>query len=209
MRRLVMITASLLAICDILILGGRAIGHAKPAPRAEFIDPGPCSQPCWHGIKPGTTTLSEAIARLRADGVFSLDTHEQGLCWVPISDRDWSGCLSWKIGAGPDAPVTGLLLHLPFDTVTIAEVLPLFGEPLAAKRCWRTDTWQAYLIFPSNVALVTRNYSTFSGQPERFSPSLTIDQIWYYLPEDAPPYNTNMPLWRGFSGRRERPICRW
>src|SRR4051794_27926039 len=70
---------------------------------ARIITADSCAQPCWHGIQPGSTTISNAYDLLKADTALidnlSLGPPgrgvppEQSLCWsIAVSPR-WRGCV--------------------------------------------------------------------------------------------------------------------
>src|SRR5436309_1849837 len=113
------------AVCVVLLALARIVGTAQSSPLVAVLDVGPCVQPCWHAIQPGSTTLPQAAQILRADGRFHVNTVDfYELCWTGIQDQAWDGCTTHMSNADPAKPIERMVLWPP-DSVRFGDAIVL------------------------------------------------------------------------------------
>jgi hypothetical protein len=169
---------------------------------------GDCSQPCWHGIQPGKTTLDQAEAILRADRTLTLETnsftdpfgkiHYQ-LCWSRTFAPKWEGCASRRGSANPNDPIDDIVL---IPDIRLGEVLQVLGEPTGIHLLLGTDTINADVYFGNNIRVDTGVIYSALMPAYRYqlTPHQRIVRVTYFRPEQPPrckPYP-----WPGFGTPR-------
>ncbi len=126
----VLLRASILL--SLLFAGCIGIIRAQPyhVVLRDLLYSGDCQKPCWHGIRPGSTSVVEAILLLRADAWVlgdSIERIDRRLRW------QWSGAQHELI----DASEPGILIvsnehvfavHLPLK-VGMGDLQLSFGRP--------------------------------------------------------------------------------
>jgi hypothetical protein len=119
----------LLLLSGALVAGVRARPAADaPSLRAFFIPPAGCAAPCWLGIRPGVTTVDEALALLHAHE-WVAGVRQSGVFY----DLQWSGSQPAWIDSGFHSHfrANGRLV----DAIRIRTTLPnglifaLLGQP--------------------------------------------------------------------------------
>src|SRR5713101_4520796 len=101
MIRLLTLVSASFALLALTLIGVRIAGANSASPALAVLDVAGCSQPCWHNIRPGTTTFEQARAILLADGTQNNVGYEQhtddntlirALCWKAAAGDTWRGC---------------------------------------------------------------------------------------------------------------------
>ncbi len=120
-------------ILSLLFLGCISMIRAQPyddTPLRDLLQPAGCSDPCWHGIRPGSTSVTEAIALLQSNSWVMAESIEQAgarLRW------QWSGTQPAMI----DSAAPGVMLvsndrvfsiTMPLN-VGMGDLQLLFGAP--------------------------------------------------------------------------------
>lgn len=126
MRRLMLISFVLPALLSSLLgLGARA-GAAWVRPPAAIADIDRCPLPCWRGITPGETTLSEAQSMLLRRGYRA----------QPVS-RFFTNPLTYESNTRDECLVRlaygfGLIADIVLNdcpAVRMGDIMPILGEP--------------------------------------------------------------------------------
>lgn len=155
-----------------------------PVDRSLLTD-SPCAAPCWHGITPGITSRSQAIAVLRDSPYIRQDSlRERGSEELGGVTWEWSGqgrwlqpSISWRNGV-----VQEITLGLTYN-LTVEEIVNKFGPPEAldvapggTPEHWY---WIVDLYYPQRgfqFKAYTRKYSTL------FEPSTEIGGALFFVP---------------------------
>jgi hypothetical protein len=106
------------------------IGAERPQPQAVMMfATGGCTQPCWHGIRPGTTTVKEAIDLIEADStlkVFYRD--DRMICWHgPTGSTQNSSCAS---NIRSPSQIDQISIEIPKGDLKIGDVIRALGQPV-------------------------------------------------------------------------------
>jgi hypothetical protein len=199
------------ALC-IALLAARLLGSTMSRPALmAVIDPGKCAQPCWHEIRPGTTTIYQAYGLLHADSqlisdlqdLHSSDSTGQGgvrdipeLCWKIAVD--WEGCAFRDLGSsGPINQLDLDPMQSQTQTFTLADALMEFGTPAASQLCIRLGIVYSIVYFPNNVEVRARS-NRLNPLPQ-YTLDMGVFVVRYHYPANEPPYQFDTPQWHGFS----------
>src|SRR5690349_4322546 len=102
------------AIFVVLLFSTRIIGYATRSSGNILVDAGDCSQPCWHGIRPGTTTLDRARAFVMTDNPVSFaqvkSRFDNEACWTTLTVPAWLACTIFLYGTRTDQRIQ--LIHI-------------------------------------------------------------------------------------------------
>ncbi len=205
MRRLLIPVIVMAALLSVVTLAARSLGKALD-PEPLYLDTGACSQPCWHGVRVGTTTADEAQRLLQADRhVYDLahnDPNPIFHCiyeWKMQTIPYYTGCMI----IAPDQPVKAIELRPSDRELQLAAMIAQFGQPIAAQLCRRLDFGPHYRLavfavvyFPDNVTVIA-----YDGRPDAWwlSPQMFVKLIRYDQPAAEPPIPFNAPRWKGFA----------
>lgn len=215
MMRLAKLTGLLVAAFAIVLaavhMGGAIIQPINPA--QAILSVSACTQPCWHGLSPGVTTLDEADAMLNSDtqnvqavvdiqpGLFERPRH---VCWTLSVDPGWTGCALRHDGA--PGVINEIYLTAPHNQgFSLGDTLVLLGQPAASKLCTRLGFMSATLYFPNNIEVDA--FEDHLAADGRYDPHMRIFQVVYHYPSDEPPYPFDTLQWRGFIYVRDLPVC--
>lgn len=198
--------ATLLLICAFVVIAitmERLGTQRSPSPAMLAIDPGSCSQPCWHDIQIGKTTVKQAEALLKQDSKFVVELNIDpnsfgagGMSWEAQSGPiDW-GAADPQIPNDPNSPVNFLYMYL--DDLRLGDAIQVFGEPVGYELCWRTDTMDAHVHFNNHIdVLVSGIYIDMMGHMSAFAPNQNVAAVIYH-PLDQQPYRRELRPWEGF-----------
>jgi hypothetical protein len=164
---------------------------------ARIIAANNCDQPCWHGIRPGTTTIDNAYALLKADTslIDNLNLGQPGrsippeqiLCWSIMVTPRWRGC------AGQNSTFTGPInlieLSPPANVFSLGQAIALFNDPVAVEMCQH----YARVFFAHDIEVVVAGESFPALDPQQ-----NVLLVRFLYPSDEPPYRFDTPAWRGF-----------
>jgi hypothetical protein len=198
-------TIASIVVLALLIVAARAIGSTNTPPALAMLDPGDCPQPCWHGIRPGVTTVEEAKAILNATSIPSaigyLDPNIG--CWKVSSANNtfWLVC--------PGKPVVSnfipdLELWPPEDTLRLGEVVSYYGKPIKTMSLdfdmgldatvGHKQYKAVVLELESNVKVVayTKNLND-----QRIDPKMVIYQLTLFA--GNVPFGCHLRNWHGFT----------
>jgi hypothetical protein len=208
MLRLLSLTGALILIAAVMIGATREVGRTVNGPW-DWANEYRCSpEPCWHGIYPGKTPITEAPSILQKDlGIKITDTSDQAICWTgPTSYR--GGC-AW---IGGESKVTAINLELSSPT-RLGDALITFGDPVGIAFSYMgtvggVDPYPMFLcVYFSGGMVVRTGYShpfmagqLIQGQfidlmAGQLTPDQFIDLIGYWSPEMQP----EADAWRGFT----------
>jgi hypothetical protein len=200
-------TVASIVVVALLIATARAIGSTHKPPALAILDPGDCPQPCWHGIRPGVTTVAEATAILTADsnvGLYKV-SDEASVCWN-VSQTFIVGCL-WTTSSST-RPITNMIIWFPQDALRLGDIVNLLGLPRTIQACpYITDVkttlqGQQRAVrpeFTTNVGIVA--YAPVEPYRNKKSPTADPFMIGYYLYYWSPVSTVDKPnvqTWRGF-----------
>jgi hypothetical protein len=174
MRRVFIQTCVLLSLVSGLVVSARVLGAGTPQPMAVmmFATEG-CVQPCWHGIRPGTTTIQEAIATILADRtlkVFYQD--ERMICWRgPTGTKQNSGCAS---NIRSDKQIDQITIEIPDGELKIGDVIRALGQPIWILSYGCDDP----MHFRGGVSVQFESPFVPRG---RYNPNLVVTRVTYRL----------------------------
>ncbi len=205
MSRLVVLACALTVVLALPVVGVRLIGTVPDAPiGVSLLNSGACLEPCWHGIRPGETSLREVADILRSDYVTRGDfTYE--LCWALWADMPGQGCVR-KSNPEPGGPIDQIELDLPDDALPLGYVIAKFGEPLSARLCVSpnkvgTSLVTAYLYFRGNVEVMA--HDPLYPDRLRLDANMSVTQVRYY-PYDESWYSPGASNWQVFTWQPTR-----
>ena len=182
MARAAVVMGGLFIVCVSLIVGARAIGRSRPAPKS-FLDPGDCAQPCWQGLRPGEATQDEIRQRINELDHYALDF----------------------IGRNDD--VSRNFQLYPLKPLTLGEVIRALGPP---ERIGCLNTDRDHLRGLPMVILIRSSGLYFADgrivvylwprlNAARLTPEMRAQSVTYYAP-DADTHLAGRTIgWRGFS----------
>lgn len=173
---------------------------------ARIITADICPQPCWHGIQPGSTTITNAYELLKADTALVDNINlgppgrgvppEQILCWSIVASPRWRGCIGRNLtNAGP---VNLIELSPPANVFTLGQAIALFDEPVAVEMC---QTY-AHIYFEHDVEVVVAGRRSPALDPQQ-----SILLVRFLYPSSEPPYRFDTPPWQGFITWRGQIYC--
>jgi hypothetical protein len=179
MRRSVILIGMVFALCLGGVVGARAAGRTAPH-TPTYLDRGPCEQPCWHGLQPGTDYVDHFFYQVQAATPYTSHTSDSG-----------------------DGIVTMFELST-YGAITLGDVLREFGPPDRVG-CLGLDRTT---LFPGAFATAVRVYfagglvvvdAVHRGESLRVTPDMRVRSIRYYAPgEPAYPIGMTTP-WHGFT----------
>ncbi len=152
----------LISLMSALLLAVQSRAY-QPAAVVEFIRAPDCMPPCWHGIRPGHTTGSDAVAILRADprieglNIANWDAQRQlgWLEWSWRADHPLLEGMNWMAIFGNE--VQGLSLS---TRITLGDIWLAFGAPDAVQKSQVDDLYTLRLAYRALQVSVT--VSSFS-----------------------------------------------
>jgi hypothetical protein len=214
MIRVLVCLIVLVALFAVLITVVEAMGGLIKSPAAALMQAYRCEpQPCWHGIRPGMTTLEQARAVMDADSSFaaSLGIYKER-CWHVVAAPSWKACFGPLLAAGSE--LTGYV-YLRFisaaDAPRLGDALTVMGAPLASKVCFYRLGIEPDGFRPIVGADLYFKNGVYAGaydprQPGNFhlNPNMTVFLVSYVHFES---YNLNAPRWRGFVNRSGQDTC--
>jgi hypothetical protein len=139
-------------------------------------------QPCWHGIRPGVTTMAEAEEIIRNDPSF---------CNIAKSPKE--NILVWDT---VDDPLTGGSIHAMYKSriiagiyirfsekaiITLAELIDIYGQPLGLHFVDTTGPVAdgIFILFEKNVT--GHVYDIENPRNRALYPETPIRQIMYLV----------------------------
>jgi hypothetical protein len=194
MKRLVTFALVISLILIFLMLLVRYFGQINPS--AVILAPAGCqSQPCWHGIVPGQTKLTDAVYRLNAEHDVIFNT---GVCSTNWSTPLWEGCLQSR----DSVTVNRVMLEPHAEShYVLGQAIAHFGVPVAVSGCWiqldrntGAQQWNVLLYFRENINILF----SFPDKMSRFSPESDVTAIEYFYADVEPPLPFDSPPWKGF-----------
>jgi hypothetical protein len=204
-RLLVRTTAICLMFATLLVVVRVIGGLTVRPPGARVLEAYQCSPaPCWHGIRPGETTVVQAESILRGDRTFATEwQHEPSslFCWRSPSDPTWKGCMPFSSQPFPEDAV-GVVGIWPSElSLRLGDAFLLFGDPVSSELCWSLNPpgnvpgplVTVYLHFKNNITAAA--YNAVLPKLPRFDPNMTVFRVSYV--RDGTP--TSAFPWRGFT----------
>ena len=196
-----------LVVLSLFIVAARSIGARSDPSRLAMLSPGSCTQPCWHDIQPGKTSLEDAANILRNENIVKdarWPEYLYQLCWSSNTQPVWHGCV--RRSSDHHTPVRSVELQPPTNAVRVGDLIRLFGEPTAARLC---SFWMdmepnivALIYFPNNILVTAHSQHNESG----LNPDMTVRWLYYY-PAGAPLYGGRTPAWQGFNSTLKPYSC--
>jgi hypothetical protein len=132
-----------------------------------------CKEPCWQGIKPGSTTFREATEILGR----TYTAYEHGKEWPGWSYASWGevSILNYK-GESINVPQVEMLCELgivrkieitiPDSRETLADIVIKYGPPEAVSigaLHFEAPYWHVGLFYPSKGIIFASKYATVMG----------------------------------------------
>lgn len=205
MARFLKLTVLIVSICVIAIVILLAMRRAAaPSEAVRLLAPGNCTQPCWHGIQPGKTTLDQAEAILRADRTLALETNSYSdpfgklhyqLCWSRTVAPRWEGCASRRGSSNANDPIDDIVL---IPDIRLGEAVQVLGKPTGIQLLLGTDTIDADVYFRGSIRVdAGMIYSAMMpSYVYQLTPYKQITRVTYFRPEQQPRCKPHP--WRGF-----------
>lgn len=163
---------------------------ASPTPVPEFVlprntpNPG-CVPPCFHGIIPGQTTMTDTLALLGAspqqvnpEGNLRWQTVDPPRPWRPESRVATN--FIWFMNGG----VSSIQLVEP-EKIDLGDIVSQYGEPaaLALGRPGHVNLLDFILVYPARgLAFMGRKEPATDDETKEFTPLpdiLVVDQIYF------------------------------
>jgi hypothetical protein len=214
MARLWVVLTAVAATLTVLLSIARWIGGLDGPPVSlAMLETGACSQPCWHGVKPGKTSLDQvaelAYSQSRENYNSAQMLYANEYCWKIPSERTWHGCVRRNWASNPGTPIESLELEPPDGALRLGDTFRVFGEPVAAESCQSSPGLSnskivAQLYFRDHI-IVTVSHP-FQPDNTRLSPAMAVRWMYYYAPT-ASGYVEGIPSWRGFSTQLAVDYC--
>jgi hypothetical protein len=188
----------------LLGFGARGIGATNTLPLATILDAGNCSQPCWHGIQPGRTTLAEARALLRNDPVWGNATYDSNgrLTWEMADTPGWRGSATGSRYA-ETRTIQSIDLIPPRGAVRLGDIVTLMDSPRRLRFCDRSSSDHIHLFFEDNMEVIAVRPE--GGPIDQIAPDLVIRSIRYYSSDASGIYNAFD--WQGFVSKTVMEGC--
>ncbi len=161
-----------------------------PVPVSEFVLPGntpnpECVPPCFHGIRPGQTTLTDTLALL---GASPLQVSPEGnLRWQTVDPpRPWrpESRVAYDFVWFRNGIVSSIQL-VEAEKIDLSEIVSQYGEPadLAIGRPGHVNLLDFILIYPEKgLAFMGRKEPATDDESKEFTPLpdiLVVDQIYF------------------------------
>ncbi len=206
MTRLLVFTCVLTMALALPVVGVRLIGAIPEPPiGVSLLESGSCAQPCWHGIRPGETSLREVADILRGDGYTIREDFPYELCWDLWADLPGHGCVR-KSNPEPGGPMDQVELDLPDDALPLGYMITKLGEPLSARLCVSQNkagatVVTAYLYFPGNVEVMA--HDPVYPDRLRLDATMSVTQVIFY-PYDESWYSPGAGNWQVFTWQPTR-----
>ena len=216
MKRLLTASAGIAAILVVVLLAVRMVGATNGLQATSLLAAGECEQPCWQGIQPGRTTLTEAEATLRVNNVVNVSSPHSDLMlrWSSLGDPIWQGSAFRVNAKAADESITFVVLKPPQDAFNLGDAITIFGDPIVSTLCWRFDAvpgnvqhpfLAAHVYFPGNIEVLA--YNPLDPRDKRYVPGMAIWSIMYDYPANEPPYRFDAPRWQGFTAASDDQVC--
>lgn len=163
---------------------------ASPTPIPEFalpaITPDPeCVPPCFYGIRPGQTTLTDTLALL---GASPLQVNPEGnLRWQTVDPpRPWrpESRVAYNFIWFVNGIVSSIQLVEP-EKINLGEIVSQYGEPaaMAIGKPGHVNLLDFILVYPAKgLAFMGRKEPVTDDESKEFTPSpdiLVVDQIYF------------------------------
>lgn len=198
MFRFLLWTSALWLTIVVLLFASRFTGAFKQS--SSLLNDYQCTpQPCWHGIYPSTTSLSEAESIIRSDKSLAISRMSDKalpsrLCWKMSSSKLEGGCLFRSENAGS---LDWYFPKSPFHDgpLTFGEAITIFGSPTGMRVCYDISTEHHIyisLLFDGPIRVIGSSYDL-----AKFNRQIKLDS-----PVSSISYNTvrNSAIleWKGF-----------
>ncbi|MCC7447713.1 MAG: hypothetical protein IT324_09865 [Anaerolineae bacterium] len=206
MRRFLALTGGLILTFALLMVGVRAIDVTNPSPAVAILDPGNCSQPCWHGIQPGKTTFGQIKTLLRTDNGWFIHSYDQNhsLEWYMIASPDWYGSAyrnpPYADNPNTDYPVQAVQLFFPEGSFQLHSAIALWGRPTAILLCSSGILW---MFFKDNIEIMV----SYDPDTRRIDPSSFLISVIYDDPSLESSYRLYGQNWYGFTQIKQSEFC--
>jgi hypothetical protein len=201
MKRLLSFVLGLTIITSLLMGVLLLLGRAEPIPqRIEWLHLTDCALPCWSGVTPGVSSLSDAVAHIDAalpdfdrqpiiDGRF--------LFWVKRSDMN--PILHRVEVEGENGTVVwmSIVMGQPNDDMpTLSEMLALYGSPTCA--IVDDQTGFGDMFYENGAPHFALQFTIFP-----FSLTTPVNSLVFGVPNNAGCLNNPTLSWQEF--RRLKP----
>ncbi len=219
MVRLLVRITSLVLLCALSLVFVRGVGSSMESPSGKTLDGYQClPEPCWHGIRPGQTSMAEAETILSQDENFGMDRlalSPSERCWYRANGPLWRVCL------GPQQHIPGIVGYvvLKFGGPGLAterapllgNALLLFGPPRSATLCWYsfagpvTNPARSMIAdFDFGSGINAEVYELRRPAVVRLDPAMPLFLLSYVPPENDHPDEGG---WRGFTSASDQRTC--
>ena len=194
MRYILRYVLILSALFSGAIVTARAAGRQNTLPPlAATYDAGACPQPCFRGIRPGITTLAQAIALIRADTSLALiDSNTQHVCWTRSFSTSQDGGCATSYSGNSNSPIDEITISLPEGALKLGHLIQALGQPIGIDKCGNLIS--PYLIFQGGTLVWFHNIWRTG---ERYDPNLSVGGIIYR--RLYPGEESFHAQWRGFT----------
>ncbi len=195
-KRLLVKTILLMTCVNAVAITLSMSGRSKPFVVAQFLEPGNCAQPCWHGIQPGKTTMAEARTILDADAGLELQRDSVVSPEWRSTQAPWGVRVVGTYLVG-DLDVAGISV-LP--DVQLGDLVLAFGQPIGYRLQMMTDSAEGIVYFENhiqaNVGMIYFALAPPYTEMLPFTPKMSIHHISYSGPDSLP---CKLNPWPGYS----------
>lgn len=125
----------------------------------------PCKPPCWEGITPGRTTVSQTLSLLR-QLPFVTDIENQE---APTGSRANQGEIYWDwkgssegggvIGYRVSSTVCRVRASYPYSLLTLQEVLDAYGAPSHVRAWARPSSDTRYTVYGLDIVYIPQGFA--------------------------------------------------
>ena len=220
MRRLAWVVLLFISLFSILTYAVKGFRGGQITPELWLFQTGYCQQPCWHGIRPGDTTLVEA-ERMLQTLPFVSDIQRDNSA-TKRCDLSWNIDLSvpyWGCAITEDAKdfkirkfwiMRSLEMTYRYQGVGMKDLLLAFGLPDRAGLCNDSVNGVGGLMYFGANVEVTILRLDYDGFPSPFHQNLSlltdvgvIIELFYRSPDSVPLFKPDFPRWEGFTTLRK------
>ncbi len=191
-----------------LVLVGLILVSCSPPPPLKsdkylkdnsLLQPAPsgCTEPCFHGITPGVTTFTDAVAKIKADTAFSdVQTQDKppAASWSAADTKE--ACC--QLSANPDTGLVNAILVKVAPKMFVKDVMDKYGDPKYVNAVDYSDSEVAVaLIYPEKGVVTWINPGNKDSKVDSTSP---VVMVLYIDPKDWSKVldQATLQAWNGF-----------
>lgn len=211
--RLARLVAFILLLCAVSIALVVHTAHSTPPPtNIAFLHLSDCALPCWIGIVPGKTTISEAQALIQhvysgegfKVGPVKTDPGYTSEVLVRVQDRFAYHTLDIRLNDTAQVTQSSISVVNEIDLyayapqgrtlrdVTLGEMIAMLGRPACLSLVPRNHELDPELLFPQYHTVLGIGHEDYFVEPD-----MSFD---VRISQNLPPCAANSLPWQGFNG---------